>query len=301
MKCRKRRSGKMMKLPYWLLRLFPLFDYICPRCRREVKKKSHKCPYCGENYGVPLCVPPKVFKDSKALEEYVHKHVFPKVSAWQREYLAKYFTIIFQSGFETGDFSEWTGTEGAPTIVAAPAPVHHGSYAALCNSESRIYKTFSAQNVVYFRFYVQTSGVPTSSGEWIHIATVWAGTSESIQIRIQHDGTSAKFALRNYNAGILVYGTTTVQPNTWYCIEVKAHNSGYGTGDILYVNGVQEATDRTSYGAYGALTEVDVKQYTEYGYKNIYFDCCVVADTGPIGSEPGIPKGRITVHAKVGG
>jgi hypothetical protein len=227
------------------------------------------------------------------LEEYVHKHVFPKVSAWQREYLAKYFTIIFQSGFETGDFSEWTGTNGSPTIVTSP--VHHGSYAALCNSESRIYKTFSSQNVVYFRFYVQTSGVPTSSGQWIHIATVWVGTDESIQIRIQHDGTSPKFALRNWKYGILVYGTTTVQSNTWYCVEVKAHNIGYGTGDILYVNGVQEATDGTSNGAGGALTEVDVKQYTEYGYKNIYFDCVVVADTY-IGPEVAV----VTVTDSVG-
>jgi predicted amidophosphoribosyltransferase len=81
-----------MGIPHWLLRLFPMWDYICPRCKKKVQKKSHNCPHCQERYSTPVRVPPKLCKDKKALENYVHKHVFPKVSYAQRNYLTQFFT-----------------------------------------------------------------------------------------------------------------------------------------------------------------------------------------------------------------
>ncbi len=121
-----------MKIPFLLLKLIPLFDYICPCCKKEVEKNSRECPYCGEQYGSPVRVPPRLLKDPKALEDHVHKHVFPRISKAQRDYLAQYFTTIFAHGFEGGDFGEdpetgysWTGTGGSATIVESP--VHHGS------------------------------------------------------------------------------------------------------------------------------------------------------------------------------
>ncbi|MEM2995645.1 MAG: hypothetical protein QXI91_06520, partial [Candidatus Bathyarchaeia archaeon] len=38
------------------------------------------------------------------------------------------YATIFSDGFESGDFSAWTGTVGSPTIVSSPT--HHGAYAA---------------------------------------------------------------------------------------------------------------------------------------------------------------------------
>ncbi|HEX68708.1 MAG TPA: hypothetical protein ENG10_00220, partial [Candidatus Bathyarchaeota archaeon] len=127
-----------MKLPTFLFRLLPLWSYICPRCRREVKCNSHKCPYCGEKYGKPLKVPPRFLKNQKALEEYVHKYIFPRISAKQREYLAQFFTTLFEDGFESGDFSAWTDTytEGSPTVSVVSNPVHQGSYAEKATTNS---------------------------------------------------------------------------------------------------------------------------------------------------------------------
>jgi hypothetical protein len=35
-------------------------------------------------------------------------------------------SILFESGFETGDFSGWNGIHGTPTVVTEQA--HHGLY-----------------------------------------------------------------------------------------------------------------------------------------------------------------------------
>ena len=39
-----------MHLPSLLLKLLPMWDYVCPKCQESVPKNSHECPHCGESY-----------------------------------------------------------------------------------------------------------------------------------------------------------------------------------------------------------------------------------------------------------
>jgi len=273
-----------------------MWDYICPRCRREVAKNSHKCPYCGERFPFPLKIPPRCLKDSKALEDYVHKHVFPKVSAWQREYLAQFFTIIFQSGFETGDFSEWSGTVGSPSIVTLP--VHHGNYAMQASgggyTDSYAYKNIEAgYTTIYTRAYVRWPTNPTIGNALDCIVClkgqyIWLAAGG-----IQNDGGTIKWRLTYRNAGANYY-VLADSPNpttdTWYCVEVKCTLSSTAGEARLYVDGTEIiAVTGLNNAEEAYIRHVRVGQYAWTVYPlftyTVYVDCVVVADTyiGPEG------------------
>src|SRR3989337_2094782 len=126
-----------MNIPYWLLPMLPMWEYICPKCRKGVKQSAHQCTHCSEKFPLAIRVPPSFLKDPEKLEAYVHKHIFPRVSEFERNYLTKYFTVIFSDGFESGDFSAWTGTVGGPTVSNVQA--HHGTYSCRASGSAYIY------------------------------------------------------------------------------------------------------------------------------------------------------------------
>lgn len=284
-----------MNIPYWLLRLLPIWDHICPKCKREVKQKSHKCPYCNEDYGVPLRVPPKVLKDLKALEDYVHSHVFPRVSASQREYLAQFFTIIFSDGFES-DFIPWTGTSGTPQIVNSR--VHHGTKAALFNPQGAAeyaYKTLSSsQAVVYHRFYMRTSEMPNADTENYDISRGYVGANAIWQVAIAYSAAVGGLCWQlNYRSGATWTGVysalATILTNTWYCVEFY-WKLGAADGEAhLYINGVDVVSvagkDTDNYGNCDTIRN-GVSAYSgTFTGPNVVEDCVVVADAY-IGLEP---------------
>ena len=274
-----------MKLPAFLFRLLPLWSYICPRCRREVKRNSHKCPFCGEKYEKPLKVPPCFLKSKEALEEYVHKHIFPRIPAKQREYLAQFFTEFFSDGFESGDFSAWDSTTGSPSVQSSV--VNSGSYAMSATGTSNVYaqKTFTDQTIVYIRFYAR----------WTALDDTADGT-RPLRV-LGNDGSSGLFVVRVQTSGISfynVYGTnigwhkysTTMNTNQWHCIEVKI--KGGSDGEYrLWLDGTEVIT-LTGQDNSG-MPDVDAIQVglTKYSVTSttVYIDDVVVADTyiGPIG------------------
>src|SRR3989337_3644689 len=122
-----------MNIPYWLLPMLPMWEYICPKCRKGVKQSAHQCTHCSEKFPLAIRVPPSFLKDPKKLEAYVHKHIFPRVSEFERNYLTKFFTEYFNNGFEEGDFSAWTSVnDSGGRLSVQGTTVHHGSYAMKC-------------------------------------------------------------------------------------------------------------------------------------------------------------------------
>ena len=303
---------KGIKIPYWLLKLLPMWDHICPKCKHEVEKKSHKCLYCGENYGMPLRVPPKVLKDAKALEAYVHKYIFPKVSALYRDYLTQFFTIIFQSGFEPGNFTEWTGTTvtGGDTCAVQTGIAHHGVYGMrssvdnIDGDDAYAHETIAAAGTYFVRIYVRFNTIPTQAGgKRVNILSLWdsvTSLNSPVGCVLINDGNwIGRAALAGVEA---VYNAVPPVTGLWYCVEMKVVAS-LTVGEVrVYING----TERTTLTALNQTTTImnllrvgcNNKQSSGVGAAaSMDIDCVVLADAYT-GLEP-LGLGTISVHAKL--
>lgn len=309
-----------MNMPYWLLRLLPMWEYICPKCRKEVKANSHECPYCGEKYPLTLKVPPSFLKDPKKLEAYVHKHVFPRISDFERNYLTKYFTQIFADGFESGTILTTDVPAGAwddinidagATLTVVSTNPHHNTYCLLATNDGitsvwesvRAEKWFGALGIAYGRWYVNLTVMPPINSN-VFLGGLFKSGSYCLMPTIRRGGGGDPlWCLRSTENGVNVStdgaGTSVPAINTWFCIELcRDVTNGH---QILYVNGLQEAsqdraitgnTDHSYVGITGASGTA-----TAY---NVRVDCVVLADAY-IGPETTMPKGTIAIHAKLAG
>lgn len=165
-----------MNIPNFLKRYLPLWTHICPKCRKEVKANSHECPYCGEKYPLTLKVPFAGLHDAKKLEAYVHKHIFPRVSAFERHYLTRFFTTFLTSGWENSggtdltDGGTWTGsssTGAANTIVTSSNIIFADSFNALPGPWENVFNnggTISLSSDAYSAPYSEDVTAPANGG-----------------------------------------------------------------------------------------------------------------------------------------
>jgi hypothetical protein len=291
-------EGNAMNMPFWLLRLLPMWDYVCPKCQKNVPKNSHQCPHCREKYPMPLKLPPSILKDKKLLEEYVHKHVFPQVSQAYKEYLTQFFTELFNNGFEEGNFSAWTGTttsnNGAITVVSDQT--HHGSYSAYADSGTPTqglayaYKDITDVDEVYFRVYVRLNAIPTGNFQrhaWMEIyGNNGANPIARVGIYCYPTPTVSVFLERYYPSQLTFRTTYAFETGVWYCVELYFNKAASGTTYQVWINEVSQISrqDDTN-GSYQVdRVAVGVTNFNAYQGQN-WIDCVVVADEGPIGPE----------------
>ena len=297
-----------MKLPALLLRFLPFWSYICPRCRREVPQNSHECPYCGEKYGKPLKVPPLCLRNKEALEKYVHEKIFPRISAKQRDYLAQYFTTLFEDGFESGDFSAWDGTyntSGANLSVVSDNP-HHGSYHARLTTTGEntyenayVYKNLNEEPVVYCRAYFYFHDLSQDRGPTC--ISLRGNNYFLAYCRLKSSGASDWTLFYRNNGAEESVSTTQGFPSedTWVCVELYI-KVGDGDGEAkLYVDGTEIlSVTGLANDDKGNVDRVEVGG-REIGYNptiTIDFDCIVIADTY-VGEEGGVTEVQISDSA----
>ena len=297
-----------MKLPALLLRFLPLWSYICPRCKREVKRNSHKCPFCGEKYGKPLKVPPLFLKNEEALEKYVHEKIFPRISAKQREYLAQFFTTIFEDGFESGDFSAWDGTTvtaGEADLSVQSTEKYQGGYGAdayihYTSSwwlDAYCYKNFgSTYTKLHARAYFKFTDFPVSaqiesvlelrkSGDWPYVV---------ISIGVKADGNAWYIQYTDNGSKQSEEVSDTIQTDTWYCLEIMGDTSN---GELEVWKDGSSIWSKTGVSSLSGINQLYAGVI--YGYRgtyHVYFDCVVVADTY-IGEEGGVTEVQISDYA----
>ena len=256
----------------WLLRQLPMWDYVCPKCESHLEEGQHVCHVCAELVKVPIRVPPRVLKDRKALDEYVHRNIMPWLSPSEYAYLAQYFTEIFSDGFESGNFSAWTGTLGTPTVQGTY--VHHGSYAMQITApDYHAYKTITAATSLYTRLYFRLATVPTGTDQ-IYVLWFGAGTTWVVGVKI----LAATLTLRHYYDASHAHDySKTWATGTWYCLELywldaaSGHMSVWLDGSLVI--DLSEATSTAP-----SITTVTAGDRYGVGTYTTQIDCVVVAD-----------------------
>jgi hypothetical protein len=263
-----------------------MWDYICPKCRKSVEKTSIRCPYCGEQYGNPVRVPPRLLKDPKALEDYVHKHIFSRISRSQRDYLAQYFTELFSDIFDSDDFSAWDGTSNTSgdTLETVDAPVNEGDHAAHAQVDGSgdhayCYVSVTGQDEIYVRMYVRyPSSVVSDAGLEIFL---YAGGSARAFFRLLYPAQNGTYIkLYNYvTSNDYDSSTFNTSTDTWYCIEL-GWKKGSSDGFLkAWFDGELEIEET---GLNTGTNDIDtVRCGIGYAWRavEIYFDSVVIADT----------------------
>lgn len=199
-------------------------------------------------------------------------------------------TVFFEDGFESGDFSAWTGTRNYGTAFSPSVQStisHHGTYAANLTktvgnggSEMRYIHT---ESLYYIRFYAYITALPSVSGDALTLVDLGGGTR---RFYIYNDAGTIKYC---FLAEATTYTfTETPAINTWICFEV-AYKVDATTGfaflavnDVVKINETDINTGVTGIdvvslccGSWGLGAEVAT---------TIYYDCVVVSDSY-IGTE----------------
>jgi hypothetical protein len=204
-------------------------------------------------------------------------------------------TTIFSDGFESGDFSAWTGTSTGKggSISVDTSQVHHGTYAAKAiqgglDAWAVAYKNFATTySIIYARSYVQLSSLPSSGVRLYIYPCIFEGSAAAhilVGACVYNDAGTLKWDLRYRTDSVEenhAYSTTpTINANQWYCVEVK-FVKGSGNGEVgLYIDGnlVISVTGLTNNAYSAGRLEVGVYS-TSATYITVYHDCVVVADT----------------------
>jgi len=306
-------------LPKEVFDLSPMWEYQCPTCQTYAEPPISFCSCCKTVFNEEKWrVPPRkktiqiavlkyftslvgidfntlTFKDEKAMNEYAHKVLAPKLSPEQKELLFKYFTVLFAHGFEGGNFDTdpetgyaWTGTSGTPTVQSTIK--HHGTYAMYVNATEYAYKTFTAQSTIYARQYVRfAQDIDTGDVTFLRFK---AGGTNIFGLQRRNIAGTKYWGTVRFLGGSWGYGPTSTTPtfslNTWYCIEIKALISPTNGEYRVWFDGV-ENTDLTITGNTGSSSSNVDTFWCGFSYLDTtalaYYDCVVVADTY-IGLEP---------------
>jgi len=197
---------------------------------------------------------------------------------------------IFSDGFESGDFSAWTGTTVTPdygNLTVSSDKVYQGSFAARAEVLSQrawthafAYKTFTERSSVYTRLYLYVEDFSTSY--YFRGFVEYIGTSLQV----------AKVGLRSDRALWLYYwsegtyheliSSTIIPLQSWVCLEFKTVISGTDGEYRVWKDGM-EVTDLTVTGlnnSYaGNIRKVGCGIVGAYGVNGtVYIDCVKIAD-----------------------
>jgi outer membrane protein assembly factor BamB len=207
---------------------------------------------------------------------------------------AVYTTTIFSDGFESGNFSAWTGTSvsSGETATVVSTLKHDGKYSAKFTSNgsggtenSYCYKTIVSSSAVYARayFYVSQSGIVNNTASFDLIKL--SGTSGDVAYAgWTKTGGAVKWSLmiRNGTTWATAYSTSTPSLNIWYCVELHWKESGTAGLGELFVNGARvcSITGRNTT-AYGGVIKAcfGLPRIYDCGSTTAYCDSAVVART----------------------
>jgi len=132
---------------------------------------------------------------------------------------------IFFDGFESGDLSVWTGTNGDPTVVSSEK--YHGDYSLECNASGNFsYKNIPDQDTVFVRGYFKFSNLPTTTGElrFMRLANGTGAWGDPIaRLRLRYTGAAGLTLTLYYYYPNYTYVNYDIDmdANKWYPFEMS--------------------------------------------------------------------------------
>lgn len=182
-------------------------------------------------------------------------------------------TTLFSDGFESGDFTAWTGTAGSPSVQSTIK--HHGTYAAYFNATEYCYKVIAGQNVAYQGGCIYFNTLPGTGGKY---AAVFGASDLSGTYSAFVAVSDNVFVLRTANGGAATDTSTgvTITANTWYYIEVL-RNITTGHAE-LWINGASKASIDASFSNQSAIFGAGASITSGSPTIDFYIDCVVAAD-----------------------
>ena len=208
-------------------------------------------------------------------------------------------TTLFSDGFESGDFSAWTGTGGSPTVQSTIK--HSGTYAASFPSLNAVCSKYLSGTTIYVRTYFYFTALPTSEVNLTPLEFFDTSWGNIAYIFIQNSSGTQQIGL---GAGLFPSYNWSPLINTWYYFEMVYHQSASAGYVTIYLNGGQILT--TTVNTNQAFYFFQIGQDSGDGGSavgTLYADDVVVADAyiGPMADTTPPTFGTITSNTTIAG
>jgi hypothetical protein len=199
---------------------------------------------------------------------------------------------IFADGFDSGSFSQWTGSSvtSGETATAVNTQFHHGPYSAKFTTNggggterAYVYKDIEAQSEVYVRgyFYIE-NGLPLQDNDdRFNLFAFMSGSSTIASLSVRrYSGADIWSITSNWGTWYASTGPITGQ---WCCIEFYAKIASTGGTFRMWVNG-QLVIERTGLNTASLGNVNSVRAGLVYVYSvtqpvSVYADCLVISNT----------------------
>ncbi len=198
--------------------------------------------------------------------------------------------VVFSDGLEV-DFSNWTGTTGAPAIQGATVHTGVGAESAAMTGINMCYKTVADASTYYARAYVRFSAL-TANADWKQLCLDFmdAGTAYIAQIGIRSptsNNADWHFCIIDRVNAHTHTGATHVVAGQWYCLELAVfiNAAGWVKGwiDGVAIDG-DGHIDPANLAAVAHASQVRLGALNSGLANTMYCDCAVV-DVAYIGPE----------------
>ena len=146
--------------------------------------------------------------------------------------------VVFEDGFESGDFTAWTGTNGSPTVQNTVK--YYGIYAMQVTAQNEYARAAVADSdTLYFRTLFRMESLPTGA-EYLNIMRVTSNVwNEVLMIQVR-DGVLGYVSGYPPGGGNVAVAWVV---DTWYSIKAKfIRNNGAGEYRV-YLDGVEVIAD----------------------------------------------------------
>jgi hypothetical protein len=201
--------------------------------------------------------------------------------------------IIFQDGFESGNFNSWTATGGGGThtqTVETSNP-HHGTYNARVTvgaaSEGWAQKTITSSPTIYLQQYIKLAGLPPS-GSRVYLGTIQnTDSNNNVDVYIENQNGQYYWIVPSING--VVYHDREVLPsnpqaNVYYCVEsLRDVTNGRSK---LWVDGALKVESAKAH--VGNANRIFSGVTYSFSAATVYVDCVKVS-TSYIGPESATP------------